>query len=367
MADPPQRVLVTADTVGGVWTYTRVLVDQLAEAGLEVVVAAMGGEPSAAASRAMTETDGVALFAAEYDLEWMPDPWEDVDAAADWLMAICRHTDPDLVHLNNFAHGTLDWNRPSLMVGHSCVLSWFRAVEDRPAPPRFEAYRQRVEAGLQAADTVAAPTEAMLSALDRHYGPFPDTRVIPNGLPTEPFESRPAEPFVLTAGRLWDEAKNAGAVREVAPELSWPVFVAGTQQAPDGREIPLEGVETLGHLSRAELRNWYARAGIYALPARYEPFGLTPLEAGLSGCALVLGDIDSLREVWGEAALFVDPESTGELAEALETLVDDGALRREMARRASRRAREYGAERMGERYLQLYRQLDDSWTADGSG
>ncbi|MFB6351761.1 MAG: glycosyltransferase family 4 protein [Bradymonadaceae bacterium] len=360
MAEPGPTVLVTADTVGGVWTYTRVLVDRLVAADVEVVVAAMGGEPSESSARWFSATDGVELYAADYDLEWMPDPWDDVEAAGDWLMAICRHTDPDLIHLNNFAHGTLNWARPVLMVGHSCVLSWFRAVEDRAAPPRFDTYRRRVEAGLQAADVVASPTRAMLSALQRHYGPFAKTRVVYNGLAPEPFESRPAEPFVLTAGRLWDAAKNVGAVRRIARELSWPVFVAGRQQAPDGRRVSLEGIEPLGHLDHDELLDWYARAGIYALPARYEPFGLTPLEAGLSGCALVLGDIASLREVWGEAALFVDPDAPGELAEAIETLIGDGDLRREMGRRAARRARRYGADQMGQRYLELYRQLDAS-------
>ena len=63
----------------------------------------------------------------------------------------------------------------------------------------------------------------------------------------------------------------------------------------------------LGRLSAGELADWYARAAIYALPARYEPFGLSALEAALSGCALVLGDIPSLREIWGDAALFVPP------------------------------------------------------------
>jgi len=365
MADPAQRVLVTADTVGGVWTYTRVLADRLVAAGREVVVAAMGGEPSDRRARWFADTDGAELYAADFDLEWMPDPWEEVDAASEWLMAICEQTDPDLIHLNNFAHGTLPWERPVLMVGHSCVLSWFRAVEDRAAPPRFDTYRRRVEAGLQAADIVAAPTRAMLSALNDHYGPFDHPRVIPNGLPIEPFDSQPAEPFVLTAGRLWDAAKNVDAVRAVAPRVSWPVFVAGCQQAPDGREVTFAEIETLGQLSHDQLREWYARAGIYALPARYEPFGLTPLEAGLSGCALVLGDIPSLREVWGEAALFVDPESPDELPEAIETLIADGALRREMRRRASRRARRFSAEAMGERYLQLYRQLTASPMADG--
>ena len=357
MTRSPEKVLMTADTVGGVWTYTRVLVEQLAEVGIEVTVAAMGGSPPEADAAWFEETDGLQLYASHYDLEWMPDPWDDVEAATDWLVAIGEHVDPDLVHLNNYAHATLPWDRPLLVVGHSCVLSWFRAVEDREAPARFETYRRRVEAGLRAADAVASPTRAMLSALEDHYGPFDDGRVIPNGLPIDQFESRPAEPFVLTAGRLWDEAKNVDAVREVAGELSWPVFVAGRQQAPDGREVPLDGIETLGQLPHAQLRDWYARAAIYALPARYEPFGLTPLEAALSGCALVLGDIASLREVWGEAALFVDPEAPADLAQVIEALIEDGEMRRQMGERAARRARRYTAGEMGDQYVQLYRQL----------
>ena len=357
MTRSPEKVLMTADTVGGVWTYTRVLADQLAAAGIEVTVAAMGGSPSEAEAAWFDETDGLQLYASHYDLEWMSDPWDDVEAASDWLMAIGEHVDPDLLHLNNYAHATLPWERPLLVVGHSCVLSWFQAVEDRSAPPRFETYRRRVEAGLQAADVVASPTRAMLSALERHYGPFDDGRVIPNGLPVDAFEPRPAEPFVLTAGRLWDEAKNVGTVREVAGELSWPVFVAGRQQAPDGGEVPLDGIETLGQIPHAQLRDWYARAGIYALPARYEPFGLTPLEAALSGCALVLGDIASLREVWGEAALFVDPEAPGDLAQVIEALIEDGEMRRQMGDRAARRAQRYAADEMGEQYVQMYRQL----------
>ncbi|MEB3829625.1 glycosyltransferase [Phormidium sp. CCY1219] len=61
-------------------------------------------------------------------------------------------------------------------------------------------------------------------------------------------------------------------------------------------------------MSPEELSHWYARAAIYAFPARYEPFGLSVLEAALSGCALVLGDIPRLREMWGDAAVFANPD-----------------------------------------------------------
>ena len=73
-------------------------------------------------------------------------------------------------------------------------------------------------------------------------------------------------------------------------------------------DAPVEHVRLLGKLSESELARHYARAAIYCLPARYEPFGLSVLEAALSGCALVLGDIPSLRENWTGAAEFAPPD-----------------------------------------------------------
>jgi glycosyltransferase involved in cell wall biosynthesis len=100
-----------------------------------------------------------------------------------------------------------------------------------------------------------------------------------------------------------------------------------------------------------------ARASIYALPARYEPFGLSALEAALSGCALVLGDIPSLREVWGEAATYVDPDDADALTAAIARLASDDTLRDERARLARERGTRFGAAAMTERYLDLYRAL----------
>ncbi len=78
----------------------------------------------------------------------------------------------------------------------------------------------------------------------------------------------------------------------------------------------------------------WRRASIYAMPARYEPFGLSILEAGLSGCALVLGDIPSLREHWDGAAAFVAPDDREALRSAIEGLIDSPARRAELGRRA---------------------------------
>jgi glycosyltransferase involved in cell wall biosynthesis len=110
-------------------------------------------------------------------------------------------------------------------------------------------------------------------------------------------------------------------------------------------------------VSRSRLDDRLARAAVFALPARYEPFGLAALEAAFAGCALVLGDIASLREVWDDAALYVDPDDDDALEAALRTLIDDDTLRREYARRARTRATLYTTERMVDAYVELYERL----------
>jgi glycosyltransferase involved in cell wall biosynthesis len=118
--------------------------------------------------------------------------------------------------------------------------------------------------------------------------------------------------------------------------------------------------------STEELASWYAQASIYALPARYEPFGLSVLEAALSGCALVLGDIPSLREIWGDAAVFVpldDREvkeataSRSAIANAINTLISDSALCTALATKSRSRALELTPQRMVLGYLEAYKDL----------
>jgi glycosyltransferase involved in cell wall biosynthesis len=80
-------------------------------------------------------------------------------------------------------------------------------------------------------------------------------------------------------------------------------------------------VRWLGALPPAEINLWHAQAAIFVAPSRYEPFGLAALEASLAGCALVLGDIPTLRELWTGAALFVPPDDREQLTHVLGLLI----------------------------------------------
>jgi glycogen synthase len=355
-------VLMTTDTIGGVWTYAIELASGLCERGAKVVLAAMGEEPSAAQIEEARAIDGLRLEARPYALEWMDRPWDDIAEAADWLTRLAQRHRPEVVHLNTLAHGALQWSAPVVTVGHSCVLSWFEATKGQPAGPGWQHYREVVGNSLGASDVVVAPSATMMQALQRHYGPLERTRVIYNGRDPRAFGPVDKLPLVLSAGRLWDEAKNVAAVAEASGQIRWPVAVAGSQRHPDGANVDgtsvdFKGVQLLGRLDPAELAGWYARSSIYALPARYEPFGLTALEAALSQNALVLGDIATLREIWSDAALFVDPERPDQLAETINELIEDGSRRRWLARRAQERARQLTAEAMVTRYIELYGEM----------
>jgi glycosyltransferase involved in cell wall biosynthesis len=194
----------------------------------------------------------------------------------------------------------------------------------------------------------------MLKSVGANYRYREKGLVIPNGRSAERYPAGTKEPIILAAGRIWDCAKNLSALETVAPQLAWPVRVAGSNSHPGGGIRESCGVQALGELAPEQLAEEFARAAIYALPARYEPFGLSVLEAALAGCALVLGDVPSLREVWGPAALYAAPDDHAALRACLARLIADRGLRENLARAARVRALTYTPERMASAYLSAY-------------
>ena len=353
----PRRILMTADAVGGVWDYSLELARTLARQGVGVSLAVMGGgldEPKRAAA---LRIPGLTLDDAPFRLEWMQDPDDDLERAGDWLLELERRIRPNVVHVNGYAQAALPFRAPVLCVGHSCVLSWWRGVHRERAPKDWDRYARRVADGLRLADLVVAPTRAMLDSLDELHGPLGRARVIANGRDPALYRPRAKQPFILSAGRVWDKAKNIAALDAAAPRLDWPVLVAGDARGPDGAHAPPRHVRYLGRLPSDSLARVYGKAAVFALPARYEPFGLAALEAALAGCALVLGDIPTLRELWNGAAVFVDPDDRDGLTRILNRLAADPHRRAELAALARRRALAYSAVRMGRGYRRAYDEL----------
>ena len=345
---------MTADPIGGVWTYALELARALESHGIQIALASMGARVTREQYQQVLARKNVRLFESRYGLEWMDDPWDDVDRAGDWLLQIAERTRADLIHLNDYSHAVLPWSAPVLVAAHSCVLSWWRAVKNEEAPGKYDEYRARVAAGLTAADLLVAPSIAMRDTLVANYNRRADCIVIRNARDSRAFSCGEKSSVVFSCGRVWDEAKNLRLLDKIAPHIAWSIAVAGDCHHPNGSTIALHNICCIGQIPQRELVQQLSRAAIFVLPARYEPFGLSALEAGLSGCALVLGDIPSLREIWHGSAIFVPPDHTSGFINALNGLIENPRRREDFGRRARARAIAFSTHKMANEYVGAY-------------
>ncbi len=354
----PSLVLMTSDTIGGIWTYTLELCSFFERQGIEVILAVTGEPASASQKKEIHQLKNVIYYEKDYKLEWMDNPWNDIRRSGEWLLNLEHKYQPDIIHLNSYSYGSLHWQAPVIVVGHTDKLSWWKNVRNTSPPPEWSEYYQRVYNGLHGADFVVAPSRYMLQNLNIIYGDFLNQSVIYNGRNKDLFTVSVKKDIIVTAGRVWDEAKNIKSVVDAAPNFLWKTIVAGSSMSPLNNEQTKAGsVSFTGRLSLKETAELFASASIFLLPAKYEPFGFTPLEAALSGCAIVLGKTASLLEIWDDAALFVTPNDAEELIFVVNYLTGHKGLLKTFAVKAHRRALDLSSRKMGQAYLSLYRRL----------
>jgi glycosyltransferase involved in cell wall biosynthesis len=252
-----------------------------------------------------------------------------------------------------------------VLVAHSDVLTWWNGVHesDPPSTPWLTWYTKLVRRGLECADAVVAPSQWMLDTLQQHYNLPKRGYVIFNGRSVQLFRpSRSKTDCVLSVGRVWDEAKQMTLL--LARDHCVPVGIAGSIEHPDKSRASWLRLQSHGNFkfwgeqNESELRVLYSGASTYAATSRYEPFGLAPVEAALSRCALIANDIPVFHELWGDSALYFKQNDADSLAEAIRILSGNAALRELFADRAYECARErYDASRMVAEYEQLYGRL----------
>jgi len=296
----------------------------------------------------------------------MQESAEDVSDSVGYLLRVISECKPDLLHLSQYCFGSLDVALPKVMVAHSDVMSWSQAVRGRqPGDAWAEWYRGIVARGLAGASTVVAPSRWMLDCIEDCYGGQTTSRVIYNGRTPALFDACASkQDIAASAGRLWDEGKQTSLLLRMA-SAPLPIHLAGTtslagESSDDaiGAAGNPSGIRFEGQLAEEEMRKLLSRAAIYIAPSKYEPFGLAPLEAALSRCAIVANDIASFHEIWGEAALYFRRDDQESLVEALTQLQDNPRLRLDYANRAYERALErYTADQMVDEYVQLYSAL----------
>lgn len=366
------HVVMTTDATGssGVWSYSLTLTAAFRQRAIDVTLISIGPSPSPEQMAAVPA--GVRLITTDFKLEWQDELRGDVALSGAFIARVVDDLSPQIFHSNHYFYGALATSTPKVVVAHNDRLSWLTwcryggDVERLVVPPSLHDYRAFVEEGLSGASIVVCPSSFMTTNLTDHYRARPRTIVIPNGVttPTEPPNPRPAnQPLTaVIAGRLWDEAKNIDLAIEGVRRALKPthLLAVGPTISPDGQErslTPDERVTCLGLMTAEQVQATYRQADVYLAASRYEPFGLGPLEAALTGCAVICNNLPSYHEVWGDVAIYCRRNDPVDFARQLDVLAADPDLLRERQTMAREQALKFTADVMAERYIRLYRQL----------
>jgi glycogen(starch) synthase len=363
------HVLVTADTISGSWTYTRELVTGLVTRGVRVTLVSFGEVPLPEQTAWMDLLHGLEYRPTAFRLEWMDEAPDDLLDSSQFLASVVREVRPDILHLHQFCHGNLPVDPPRVVMAHGDIMSWTQAVQGcSPRPTRWlKWYRDTIIRGISTADAVVAPSAWMLATIRANYTrPRREAVIYPGRNPIffNPYVSK--DDSVLSVGRLVDAGKQVFLLTQHPQPFS--VCIVGAEQTVPLPRVPIRAdvkvstdqscVAIRGPQTEAQLRALYSRAAVYAATARYEPLGMSALDAAFSRCAIVANDIPAFREVWGDAALYFRTNDARSLADTLSQLDSDRALRQAYSDRAYTRARErFTTKRMIDDYLALYRSL----------
>lgn len=181
-------------------------------------------------------------------------------------------------------------------------------------------------------------------------------RIVPNGVEVAsyrlPVERRDRR--VVFLGR--DEPRKGldvllsawSLVRREVPDAELEVLGAAREQVP-------AGVCFRGRLPDEEKRRALAGAGVFCAPnLGGESFGITVLEGMAAGCAVVASDLRGFRELLGGEGVLVPPGDPAALAAALVRVLQEDALRTELAGKGSKRAELFDWAGVLDRYLEVY-------------
>lgn len=113
----------------------------------------------------------------------------------------------------------------------------------------------------------------------------------------------------------------------------------------------------LDNVSQSELANFYQIAEVLLYPSRYEGFGLPVLEAFASQCPVITSDKGSLKEITGDAALIIDPESPQKIAHAINKIINDFSLSSILITKGNNRVQKFSWEKTAKETYTVYNQI----------
>lgn len=181
------------------------------------------------------------------------------------------------------------------------------------------------------------------------------------------------ERFVYYPANMWPHKNHMRLVEAMGEVEDRSLHLVLTGQTY-GREDELrdamrragvtDRVHHAGYVARDAVPALYRRAVAMVFPSLFEGFGIPPLEAMATGCAVGTSRSGSLAEVVGDAALSFDPEDSAAIAATIDQLAADDALRADLQARGPAHARTFTWSASAAAHLRVYQQLAETGTRE---
>jgi glycosyltransferase involved in cell wall biosynthesis len=244
------------------------------------------------------------------------------------------------------------------------LTSWIMPEVHTPATARAD--RNFAERILKRAHGLIAVSENTRRDAIRILGIQPERiRTIYSGVGGEYFDVAPrprAKPYVLFVGTV-EPRKNLGVLLDAWGSLradlreEFELVITG----PEGWESSgtmariRQEATYLGYVPERDLPGLVAGAALFVYPSLYEGFGFPVVQAMAANVAVLTSRNSCLPEIAGDAAAYVDPRSTSEIADALTRLLDSAEERSRLAKLGRARAECYRWERCAKESLDFFR------------
>jgi glycosyltransferase involved in cell wall biosynthesis len=280
------------------------------------------------------------------------------------LPTILNREKPDLCHYTNFLAPIVD-DRPYVVTIHDMGLE----VLQKAHPLAKRVYTRRLIPRVACrAKLILANSEYSKWDIVRRLG-IPEERIRVTPLAASPeFKPTPshcAAPYFLFVGNV-EPRKNLERLIEAfarVPEKDYELLIAGNhwyraaEVHAKARSMGLNGrVKFLGYVPREDLPALYSGATAFVYPSLLEGFGLPVIEAMACGAPVITSDGSALKEVAGDAAVLVNPESVGDITDALVRVAENEGERAELSKRGLARAAQFSWTKTAELTLDAYRQ-----------
>lgn len=281
-----------------------------------------------------------------------------------------KKSDYDLFHPTYYSVPTRPEKKPVVITVHDFIHEVF--PQDFPASDNTASLK---ESAMQNASRIIAISQATKNDLLKFYPGVDESKidVVLHAIEWFPREKKSlqkpfAKPYVLYTGQRKGYKNFTAFAKACAPALvENDLFLVCTGSPFSAEEKAL--FESLGAGDRVFcvfadddlLRTLYENALFFAFPSLYEGFGLPVLESFVSGCPLLLSDASCFPEIAGDAALYFDPKSEGDLKEKVARMIQSESLRKDLAGKGRKRFDDFTLDGMMANTAAVYKKTLDNF------